>query len=212
MNPTQSDHFNRVNKARSYPFVTFYKDKDNGLEIDFTYIARLHDAKLLFYSTVKEPNSGDCFVKFTQQYSEAAHSYLASRGWAPSLRQCVRLTRNWIIVFMDVSNYRVVYGLDLTNAEKEKLQREVEKMTRSLHEGGFVHGDIRDLNLTVDPDSLSSDEVKVHLVDFDWAGRIGEATYRIGLNCESVRRPAGVGDGKLITEEHGIEMVSYLTF
>ncbi|KAF5345593.1 hypothetical protein D9756_011048 [Leucocoprinus leucothites] len=112
---------------------------------------------------------------------------------------------------MDASKYRVIYGLGLTNAEKAKLQLEVEKMTRALHKGGFVHGDIRDSNLMVDPGSLSSDEVKVHLVDFDWAGRIGEATYPAGLNCESVRRPAGVGDRKLITAEHDIGMVSYLT-
>ncbi|KAF5345600.1 hypothetical protein D9756_011047 [Leucocoprinus leucothites] len=85
-NPDRSEHYNRINKARSYPFITSYMDKDNDQAVNFTYTARLHDEKLLFDSTLKEPNSGECFIKFTQRYSEAAHIYLASRGWAPRLR------------------------------------------------------------------------------------------------------------------------------
>ena len=50
----------------------------------------------------------------------------------------------------------------------------------------------------------------VHLIDFDWAGCVGKAKYPIGMNCETVRRPEGIEGGELITEQHDIEMVSYL--
>ena len=83
-------------------------------------------------------------------------------------------------------------------------------MVETLHEGGFVHGDIRDPNLLIDEASLTSNDVAIHLVDFDWAGCIGEVKYPMGTNCKTVRRPAGVKGGEVITEQHDIEMVSYL--
>ena len=38
-----------------------------------------------------------------------------------------------------------------------------------MKEGSF-NGDIRDANLLIDHASLASDDVTVHLIDFDWAG------------------------------------------
>ena len=70
-------------------------------------------------------------------------------------------------------------------------------IVRTLHEGGFVHGDIRDANLLIDRASLASDDVTIHLIDFDWAGCVGEAKYPIGMNCETVRRPEGIEGGSL---------------
>ncbi|KXN93307.1 hypothetical protein AN958_00231, partial [Leucoagaricus sp. SymC.cos] len=205
-----SEHYSRINQARNHPFVTSYQD--SGQEIKFTYDARLHDEKLIFSATVNEPNSGECIVKFTQRYSEEVHSYLASRGWAPRLRKCIRVGDDWIAVVMDRSTYEMLYDLSfgLTPAEKEKVRQKVERIVQGLHEKGYVHGDIRDTNLLVDRNSLSSDDVTVHLVDFDWAGRIGEVRYPYGVNCETMKRPAGVEYGTIITVEHDIEMVSYL--
>ncbi|KAG5349563.1 hypothetical protein C0989_003113, partial [Termitomyces sp. Mn162] len=86
----------------------------------------------------------------------------------------------------------------------------VKIIVQTLHQNGFVHGDIRAANLLIDPASLASDDVQVHLIDFDWAGRAGEVRYPIGLNCETVIRPKEVQGGKLITQAHDIEMISYL--
>lgn len=160
-NPASSKYDYWLNLARGYPLVKSYKN--NGQEIDFTYSAWHDEEKLIFSAITNEPNSRECIVKFTWQYSEAAHNYLASRGLSPMLRQ-----------------------------------------------GGFVHGDIRDINLLVDPQSLASEEVKVQLIDFDWAERIGEVKYPIDINCKTVKLPEGVKGRELITEEHDYEMVAYL--
>jgi hypothetical protein len=67
-------------------------------------------------------------------------------------------------------------------------------------------------NILVDCESLTkeSDDVNVHLVDFDWAGPVGVARYPIGVNKTTVWRPDGVQDGELITVQHDDEMVSNL--
>ena len=86
------------------------------------------------------------------------------------------------------------------------------KVVIDLHEGGSVHGDIRDTNILVDLDSLTndSDGVNVQLIDFDWAGSVGVARYPLGVNKTTVWRPDGVQDEELITVEHDKEMVSSL--
>ena len=48
------------------------------------------------------------------------------------------------------------------------------------------------------------------LVDFDWAGKIGEVRYPSNINITGVEQPKGVFDGQLITVEHDLEMLGYL--
>jgi len=76
-----------------------------------------------------------------------------------------------------------------------------------LHNGQFVHGDIRDVNIFV---GNLAPEVAIHLVDFDWAGSIGAAVYPIDVNKSTMTRPDDVEGGGLITKEHDLKMVTYL--
>jgi len=67
------------------------------------------------------------------------------------------------------------------------------------------------LNILIDQvETLDSDDVRIHFVDFDWAGRIGEAEYPNDINRITVRRPEEAEGGKLITVEHDKTVVSYL--
>jgi serine/threonine protein kinase len=206
--PQYDPHVPHIQKTRGYPFLTSYND--GGQETRFTYDRRLEEDKLVFSATVDQPGSGKCIVKFTCQYSEAAHNYLASRDLAPMIRKCVRISADWTAIVMDKSTYRVLYGLQLSEAQRTKVKCKVKSIVETLHEGGFVHGDIRDANLLIDEASLTSNDVAVHLIDFDWAGCTGEAKYPMGTNCKTVRRPAGVKGGEVVTEQHDVEMVSYL--
>jgi RIO-like serine/threonine protein kinase len=113
-------------------------------------------------------------------------------------------------VVMQRSKLRVLYGYSLTAKQQEKMRRRVENVVRALHQEGFVHGDIRDTNILVDPETLGSDDVAIHIVDLDWAGQIGEARYPLGINTTTVKRPAGVRSGELITPQHDLDMISYL--
>jgi len=51
--------------------------------------------------------------------------------------------------------------------------------------------DVRNTNILIGLESLVSDGVNVHFVDFDWAGLIGEARYPTSVNGKTVKRPEG---------------------
>jgi hypothetical protein len=209
-NPSPMTIDPRARKARGFPFVTPYED--DGQRRTFMYNARLDDDELTFSAICNQPDFDKCLIKFTYQSSEAAHSYLASHGLAPKLRQCVRFSADWSAVIMDRPKYQSVYGLWPSNTDQEKVRSKVRIAVQTLHRGGFVHGDIRSNNVLIDRRSLASEDVAIHLIDFDWAGRTGEAKYPLAadVNMMTVRRPVDVEGGGLITEERDLEMVSYL--
>jgi tRNA A-37 threonylcarbamoyl transferase component Bud32 len=116
---------------------------------------------------------------------------------------------------MDKSEYSLLHDQTLTKKNKKKVRSKVTMELARFHDAGYVHGDIRDTNILVDINSLASDyaeNVKVHLIDFDWAGKAGEVKYPIGVNIKSVKRPDGVGDGALITKDHDKAMVTTYLF
>ncbi|OAX42202.1 hypothetical protein K503DRAFT_653645, partial [Rhizopogon vinicolor AM-OR11-026] len=70
-----------------------------------------------------------------------------------------------------------------------------------LHEYGYVHGDLRDINLFT-----REDKKHFMLLDFDWAGPIGSTRYPMHVNWQQVRRPEGA-DWELISKAHDLEML-----
>jgi len=75
-----------------------------------------------------------------------------------------------------------------------------------LHDGGFVHGDIRDVNMMTRR-QWRPDAQNVFLLDFDWAGPKDKTIYPPNLNRETVKRHEGAKDGAVITQEHDWAMV-----
>ncbi|KAJ7826696.1 hypothetical protein B0H14DRAFT_2161133, partial [Mycena olivaceomarginata] len=63
-----------------------------------------------------------------------------------------------------------------------------------LHNGGYVFGDLRWPNIMV-----AKKEVK--LIDFDWAGKVGQAKYLIHL-AHNIGWPSGVTAMVLIEKAH----------
>lgn len=200
-----SDH------ARHYPYIVSLEGNSHSNTLSFTYNKRLSHTKLIFAAT-SNLDGKKLVVKFTRQYSADAHRFLSELDLAPTLYQCVQIHGNWLVIVMDMSPYDLLFGTHLSEPEQAKVQQKAGSILDLLHAGGYVHGDVRDANILVDRESLSSKdgEVKLHLIDFDWAGCVGEAKYPMGVNTVSVRRPAGVDEGVFITKEHDIEMVRYL--
>ena len=74
--------------------------------------------------------------------------------------------------------------------------------SRCLEESGLVHGDIRAPNVLMVGDGI-------RILDFDWAGKAGEARYPVALS-EGVQWHKDAGAGKPIHVEHDQHMVSLL--
>lgn len=70
----------------------------------------------------------------------------------------------------------------------------MEKELQVLHEAGYVHGDIRDTNIM----ASENDPKKFMFIDFDWAGKVGEVRYPVGVNFTEIIRPSRARDGELI--------------
>ncbi|KAG6887588.1 hypothetical protein C0992_011645 [Termitomyces sp. T32_za158] len=204
-------------RRRGFPFLSSYIDIENGKTVDLTYSRRLQEDKLIFCAIGSGPDSGassECIVKFTSQcYSYAAHEYLAKLKLAPRVRACVSISSDWTAIVMDKIDYPSFFHLKqegMSDEKREKIRNKVQCIVRKLHEGGFVHGDVRDINVLVDPASLNCEDVVVFLIDFDWAGEIGKARYPVDVNRETVEQPGGVRRGELVLVEHDLEMVEYL--
>ena len=152
-------------------------------------------------------------VKFTRWYSEDAHRFLAQLGYAPQLRAVMQLHGGWNMVVMDYSEYKQLCdpNLQISDELRHTIMAKVSEAVQKLHDAGFVHGDIRPPNVLVDSRMLTSkDGIKIHFIDFDWAGRQGEAVYPMRVNRVTVWRPEGASDGKPILVEHDMAMVNHL--
>jgi len=188
----------------TFPYPDSYESEDGRVE--FTYDSRVHGEKLIFVATTTV--RAKVFVKFTRRYSEKAHRLCAKAGVAPSLLGFRSLPAGWymaVMEYLDPQTYRVLGPEDGSNPG---LKAEISRVVKVLHDGGFVHGDIRDVNMMTRHQWRTEEEAQnVFLLDFDWAGPEGVTKYPPNLNLQTVKRHEGAKDGALITQEHDLAMV-----
>ncbi|KAI0055196.1 hypothetical protein BV25DRAFT_1843129 [Artomyces pyxidatus] len=127
-------------------------------------------------------------VKFCEAYSADAHRLLAAHGLAPALHLCAALRGGLHMVVMArvagetaFRRFRTVdAALRPTEAPLASAVRaDVRRALALLHAAGLVFGDLRRPNVMV----VSTDgRDGAMLVDFDWAGREGQARYPPMIN------------------------------
>ncbi|KAJ7501661.1 hypothetical protein B0H11DRAFT_1713512, partial [Mycena galericulata] len=196
--------------SRFFPHVTSYLGED-GQQKHFKYVAPLErDATCVTFHCQALEDETDIVVKFVRSYGEVVHRLLANEGLAPQLLYCgpVTSTASYSGIKMVVMGYVVGKTLSWLQAKKEPLSDhlgdELAGALEILHRARFVYGDLREPNIMV------TDEVKkVQLVDFDWAGRAGEACYPISLST-SVEWPPGAEGLGLIDPSHDTHMLAHI--
>jgi serine/threonine protein kinase len=188
---------------RTFPFPAEYTALDGSGVQPFTYVSQLFSEKLLFHGLAT--GNAIC-IKFTRHYSKEAHLACASLGFAPRLRGFEILPGGWFMVVMDLLGDYYHTLIDIGIMDRGLFCQELETKIGELHRRGFVHGDIRPTNVMV----KKSGESGIMLLDFDWAGAIGEARYPMNVNTTDIRRPVGVVDDALILAAHDLEMVYIL--
>ncbi|KAF8079189.1 hypothetical protein FPV67DRAFT_1604454 [Lyophyllum atratum] len=193
-----------------FPYPTRFTSLDDAAECVFEYVSQLDQDKLLFVARLLQGGRGNICIKFARRYSKDAHGFCASIGAAPRLLGFEVIPGGWFMVVMellgeDYVNYfeyrrRPDFDRELTRP----LLDEVKHSLTRLHDAGFVHGDVRNINLMFTKGS----EAKFRLVDFDWAGTIGEVRYPMNVHFgDDLWRPDGAYDGELITTEHDLQMM-----
>jgi len=186
---------------RTFPFPTEYVSLGDSNTRPFKYQNQLSSDKLLFCGL-----AGDdvICIKFTRRYSKDAHLKCASLGFAPTLRGFESLPGGWFMAVMDLLGDD--YQLLSERRDRAQFCEEIQTKVSDLHQAGFVHGDIRPTNVMV----KKSGPPGVMLLDFDWAGVIGEARYPMNVNAQDIKRPGDAIDNGLIKAEHDREMISFL--
>ena len=177
----------------------------NG-DVELTYHSRVDKNRLIFLATTT--NGAKVLVKFTRRYSEEVHQYCARAGVAPELLGFLPLPAGWYMVIMEYLDPETYRTLEPSDGSNNDLVAGIRQVVKTLHGGGFVHGDIRHVNILTRR-SLE-DAQNVFLIDFDWAGLEGKTRYPPNINLTSVVRPEGVEDGELIQQAHDWFMVEHI--
>jgi len=141
-------------------------------------------------------------VKFAQEYSEEAHRKCFELGLAPKLWAVNNLQLGWKIIIMEyLEEYKTLYALD--SRIFPQTENAVRNAVKLIHDSNYVHGDLRDGNIMV---KYEDGEADIKIVDFDWAGKEGEAKYPESLNPTIDWHP-DAGWHKLIKKEHDKHLV-----
>jgi hypothetical protein len=206
-----------------FPYPTKFKEHQDGtsaksqfIEFEYTDVPDAHPANVTFFAQVKSSNR-KLVIKFVDRYGVEAHELLAKAGMAPRLLYCGLLDGdNDIRDGESRAQGRVRCGLyigplrmvvmDYVEAEERPMdaREKAEEAIKKLHDAGLVFGDLRTPNILFSGGKIS-------LIDFDWAGKVGEARYPRGLSrgVKWPTEPASL-ERELIKTEDDIFMLGQL--
>ena len=196
--------------SRYFPSITAYRSDVDG-HVKFKYVGFLENTPdcITFRARTEAIPAQDIVVKFVDRYGQRAHQILADKCLAPKLLYC-----GSPCLGDDEPSYRSIYMVvmeyvdgDTFVVAKQKMSEESVERVRSavfgalelLHECGLVFGDLRPPNVMITKD------VRVKLIDFDWAGEEGQAKYPSLISPE-IAWPEGVKPLALMKKEHDFDM------
>ncbi|KAI9448414.1 hypothetical protein H4582DRAFT_1802901, partial [Lactarius indigo] len=125
----------------------------------------------LYIAKTLSDQQKEIVVKFTRRYSIELHAFCADRERAPNILGFGPVPGGWFVVAMDYIS-EAVYPSQSTDLVRLRgmWAHDLTTLVRSFHNQGLVHGDLRQ------PNMICRGE-RIMLIDFDWGGRLGEASY-----------------------------------
>jgi serine/threonine protein kinase len=191
-----------------FPYKWDYKDGDTT--VYFKYVSQPIKEKLIFFA--KNNMDKDICIKFVHQYSAEAHNHSANKAYAPHLYSCEHIPGGWLMIVMDyidLNAYSTYDQYSVSFPSVDEVKSKINDIVKHLHEGNWVHGDLRSSNFLVRMNGDNNLPL-VMLIDFDWAGKEMVAQYPLDINISSVTRPNGVKGGELIRKEHDDDMLAIM--
>ena len=139
-------------------------------------LAATNATERLLYVANKRDSDGKTdgtmiIVKFTKEYGKDLHYFCAQKGYAPKLLGFERLPGGWFGVAMEYfSLATTMTDSPLFRKLEETWTQKMISIVKDIHDNSYVHGDLRLPNFIIDGERLL-------LVDFDWGGKGGKATF-----------------------------------
>ncbi len=144
-----------------------------------TYKARRKDCGPLLYDG--EYHGANAVVKFTcAPICPEAQNLLAEAGYAPKVLYTTQVWEStWYATVMEevagaITLEKYMRSEGITTVSAQAITVQLQSMLSTLHSGDFVHGDILPRNILVREIEGS---MMLSLVDFEWAGKSGEACF-----------------------------------
>ncbi|KAJ8699497.1 hypothetical protein PTI98_002607 [Pleurotus ostreatus] len=202
---------------RFFPSITSYPSPSGNVVFRYLRPLERDNACVAFLAEIVEgpecllePSKTDeqgqlIVVKFAARYCVEAHQLLADMGMAPKLFHCGQVQPRrpgLLLIAMEYLSGTTVNGLTADQWQACKVQSNVGNIVKVLHDNGLVFGDLRTPNIMYLNGSFK-------LIDFDWAGKEGEARYPPFLSTV-IPWPLGTQPSALITREHDLEWLRRL--
>ncbi|KDQ09443.1 hypothetical protein BOTBODRAFT_47593 [Botryobasidium botryosum FD-172 SS1] len=189
------------NKIRSlFPYPRQYHSPSNHTAHPFKYHWAVPE-KLIFYGETDDRRP--ICIKFARAYSKDAHQACVSLNCAPALLGFDILPGGWHMVVMDRLDESYHRVDTIERPFPAGLRQNIFEKVKQLHQAGFVHGDLREVNMWANGEDFM-------LIDFDWAGVSGEVQYPMKVYAgRDPWRPEGAYDGQLIKPDHDLEMIEH---
>lgn len=197
--------------TRYFPSITTYRGED-GLEVEFEYLGYLEAGSDSVTLHAKTKNlAREIVVKFVERYSVRAHRMLAEKDLAPRLLHYGPVHPSNSSLSMVVMEYIrgdtfALAKSKMNNDTVETVKSEIKRVLTVLHENGLVFGDLRPPNVMI---TEAKKTVRVKLIDFDWAGEVGQVEYP-HLLSSLVTWPKSARPLGPILIEHDLEMLERL--
>ncbi|KAG5633994.1 hypothetical protein H0H81_003982 [Sphagnurus paluster] len=193
----------------SFPYPTSFNNLREDTASSLTYNGNLGGRRLFFKGSINEGKKPVC-IKFVRRYGDKVHHWCAEKGIAPDLLGFQKLPGGWYLVIMELLKepWQLLWELKRLSiiSEAEILKEQLRAALAEMHQKHMVHGDIRDTNVMLNMDVAGNPRFMI--LDFDWAGQVGEVKYPKLVNREpELRRPDDVEDGKVILPVHDTAMV-----
>lgn len=181
-----------------FPQYQSYEFEGRKYEIKYTEQMKNH----LFLGTV---DNEKVVIKFTETYCEEAHTLLAELGYAPRLYWCGGVTSRFQMVVMEyVSGCHVLDYISKYPDAVQPIKTQCTSALKCLHDRSLCHGDFRHTNMLV------RDSGNICILDYEWAGKVGQVRYPFYMNHQHIEWPTGASDGELITKDHDTHWVDQI--
>ena len=202
-------------KQSSRPFTRFPTAFMTG-EVSIKYQKVKKEGKL--FEAVNEKSGERCFVKVSaQRYGKKPHQFLidtfAGQKVAPKVLfddENLFFGSHFVVLeYLDDYVTLDKYYDDnefVPSSRFDDIFKRLSILIDTLHQNGFVHGDLRTPNILIHTDLSSRIEDAVVLIDFDWSGEEGKVFYPSSLNLD-LEWASGVRPIAPILKKHDTEML-----
>ena len=196
-----------VTQPRFPIFQLFYKGN-----IQYEKVIKCHTFKGTL--TYPDKTSQNVVVTFVKRYSHETHKFMDSRKYAPQLihyeervggTQYTAIVMEYIPDAMPLDEflkYAAANYPKYINSIKKGAQEICTKALKVLHDNKFCHGKISSKSIL---GKVQGKVLQIFIVNYEWAGRQGEATYPFSADI-----PEGVQPGYLITQDQDKDQLKKL--